>query len=482
MSAFFGPVPVHPRRAIAALATAFAVAGCQTFSSDGGLSVASGVAERELRKDVVLIRTDEDISAAHARVRHLISRPLTAETAVQIALLNNRGLQAAYNELGIAEAISVRQSLPPNPQFSILRVSGSVETELENQIVANILALATLPARSEIAAGRFRQAQLAAALETLRVANGARFAFYQAVAANQLVSYFTQAESAAATSAQLAKRLGETGAMNKLDQAREQSFHADIATQLVATQQRALSERERLIRLLGLEGADLNFTLPRALPVLPVHPLRVPQVEQEALDRRIDLQIARIELDVLSKSYGLTTATRFINVLEGGYAEKIKTENQTGQHAHSPGFTVIFEVPIFDFGETRIREAEQTYMQAVNKLAEMAVNVRSEARDAYRNYRTSYDIAARYQHDILPLRKVISDEMMLRYGAMQVDVFSLLTDARQRIAANVAGLQALRDFWLASATLHSTIVGGRSVTSDSAALAGMRTSLATADH
>jgi outer membrane protein TolC len=477
MFAFFGPTSAHARRSIAALAGALALAACQTFSPDGGLSVASDVAGRELRKDIVSIQTEDDASAAHARVRHLIARTMTAEAAVQIALLNNRGLQAAYNELGIAEAVRVRQSLPPNPQVSILRVSGSIETELERQIVGDILALVTLPARSEIAAGRFRQAQLTAALETLRVANRARVAFYRAVAANQSVALLKEADSAAGTAAQLAKRLGETGAINKLDQAREQSFQADVATQLAMAQHRALSERERLVRALGLSGAELNFTLPKALPALPARPWRMPQVEQEALNRRIDLQIARIELDLLAKSYGLTAATRFVNVLEGGYADRIKDDKEAGLHSHSRGFTVTFEIPIFDFGETRVREAEQTYMQSVNKLAETAVNVRSEARDAYRGYRTSYDIALRYQREILPLRKIISEEMMLRYGAMQIDVFPLLTDARQRIAANAAALDALRDFWLASANLSATITGGTSGAAD-AASAGTRTSLA----
>ena len=481
MFAVLGPMSAHARRSIAALAGALTLAACQTFSPDGGLSVASDVAGRELRKDIVSIQTEDDAAAVHARVRHLIGRTLTADAAVQIALLNNRGLHAAYNELGIAEAVRVRQSLPPNPQVSVLRVSGSIETELERQIVGDILAFVTLPARSEIAAGRFRQAQLTAALETLRVANRARVAFYRAVAANQSVELLVQAESAAGTAAQLAKRLGETGAINKLDQAREQSFQADVATQLATARQRALSERERLIRSFGLAGGDLNFTLPKTLPALPGRPLRVPQVEQEALNRRVDLQIARIELDLLAKSYGLTNATRFVNVLEGGYADRIKDDHETGVHSHSRGFTVTFEIPVFDFGETRVREAEQTYMQAANKLAEMAVNVRSEARDAYRGYRTSYDIAARYQREILPLRKVISDEMMLRYGAMQVDVFPLLTDARQRIAANAAAVDALRDFWLASANLSATIAGGGSA-AGSAASTGMQTSLAAADQ
>jgi outer membrane protein TolC len=424
------------------------------------MSVTADVAERELHKDTVAIRTEEDADAAHARVHQLLTRPLTADSAVQIALLNNRGLQAAYNELGIAESVRVRQSLPPNPSVSISRISGSVETEIDRQIVGNILALVTLPARSEIAADRFRQAQLNAALETLRVAAETRRAFYRAVGARELVGLLVQADAAAATSAQLAKRLGETGAMNKLDQAREQAFHAEVATQLVRARQRSASERERLIRSLGLAGNDLNFVLPNMLPALPRRAPVLRAVEQEAVSRRVDLQIARIELETLAKSYGLTQATRFINVLDAGYADKIMKDKETGEHIRDRGFTVTFEVPLFDFGETRVREAEQTYMQAVNRLAEKAINARSEAREAYGAYRSSYDIANRYQRDVLPLRKTISDEMMLRYGAMQVDVFSLLNDARQRITANAAAAEARRDFWIASVDLSAAFTGG----------------------
>lgn len=60
-----------------------------------------------------------DAEAARSVVARLLKRPLTAEVAVHIALHNNRGLQAAYNELGIAEAVMVQQSLPPKPSFSL---------------------------------------------------------------------------------------------------------------------------------------------------------------------------------------------------------------------------------------------------------------------------------------------------------------------------------------------------------------------------
>jgi outer membrane protein TolC len=302
---------------------------------------------------------------------------------------------------------------------------------------------------------RFRQAQLGAALATLRLAVETRRAYYRAVAAQELVAFLAQAQLSAEAAAQLAVRLGETGSANKLDQAREQVFYADITAQLATARQAASSEREALIRLLGLWGGDLRFKLPDALPALPRRLRSLAAIEVEAVRRRVDLQISRMELDALARSYGLTQATRFINILEAGYADKIETGAPFKR-----GFDVTLQIPLFDFGEVRVRQARAIYMQAVNRLLESAVNVRSEARDAYRVYRSAYDIAGHYEREVLPLRKIISDETLLRYNAMQIDVFSLLAEARQRVLATVTAIQAKRDFWLATADLKAAVAGG----------------------
>ena len=440
-----------------ALGGALALANCAAFSPDGGIGPVATYAREALGKDVATIRSEDDAVAARAAVERLLRRPLTADAAVQIALLNNRRLQAAYNELAVAEADLVQASLPPNPTFSLLRISGSGELEIERRIIADILALATLPARSDIAADRFRQAQLRAIGETARIAVETRRAWYRTVAAYEAGGFLAQAQAAAESATQLARRLGESGAMNKLDQARDQVFYADLTAQVGIARRRAESERERLIRLLGLWGDDLSFRLASALPALPVRPRALPAVETEAIRRRVDLQIARIEADALAKSYGLTNATRFINLLE--VAGVSKTSGPRQAPIRQRGIEVDFQIPLFDFGEVRVRDAEQTYLAAVNRLTDKAIVVRSEARDAYRVYRASYDIAAHYQREILPLRKIISDETLLRYNAMQIDVFALLAEARQRIAATTAAIEAQRDFWLANTNLVAAVAG-----------------------
>jgi len=443
------------------------LAGCQTFSTDGGMAPVAAFTESELGATASRLQSDDDARAARVMVAQRLKRSLTAETAVQIALLNNSGLQAAYNELGIAEASMVGASLPPNPTISLLRIAGSGEVEIERQIVANVLALATLPARADIAKDRFRQAQLYAISRTLRIATDARRAYYRAVAAHEKVVALEQAQMAAGSAAQLAKRLGESGAMNKLDQAREQVFYADISTQVASARQRADAERESLIRTLGLWGDQLDFRLASRLPALPTRARALPSVEKDTVRRRVDLQIARIESQTLAKSYGLTQATRFINLLDVSGISKTTRSNES-ETINQIGPEVEFQVPLFDFGEVRVREAEQRYRQAVNRLIDMAINVRSQAREAYRSYRAAYDIAMHYQREVLPLRKIISDETLLRYNAMQIDVLALLTEARQRVSATTAAIDARRDFWLADVNLKMAITGGDPAPSNSA--------------
>ncbi len=459
---------IHRARSAAALlAVAVATSGCASFSPDGGMLTVGAAASTELGTDAVKIRNERDAAAVAARVKSLLAKPVSASSAVQIALLNNRGLQAAYNELGISEAQMVEASMPPPPTIALARLLGGGGFEIERQIVQNVLALLTLPRRREIAEARFRQAQMRAVEATLRTAADARRAYYRAVAAKQAAKFLEEARLSAEALSDLAKKLGETGAMAKLEQAREHVFHAEVTGQLASARLRERTERERLVRALGLWGVNTAFRLPDKLDAMPAKPRSTAVVEREAVARRVDLIIAQMEIDILAKQLGLTRTTRFINVLEvGGMSTSEKESKTEGGEVVSDsvkrrGLEVEFQIPIYDFGESRVRLAEETYMQAVNRLLERAVNVRAEAREAYQTYRGAYDIAKHYEREILPLRQIISDETMLNYNAMIRDLFELLADARARIQANVQAIDARRDFWIATVDLHTAVVGGR---------------------
>lgn len=269
-----GHVPTVARgiAPVAAVLAMLLLSGCARFSPDAGMGVVQAAAASELGKDVVKI--DHEAAEAHtaARVRELLAKPLTASSAVQVALLNNRGLQAAYNDLGISEAQMVEASLPPAPKFEFSRLVGSGGFEIERQIVQNVLALLTLPRRRAIAEARFRQAQARAIEATLRLSAEAARAYYRAVAANESVKFLVDARLSAQTVSDLAKRLGETGAMTKLDQAREHVFYAEISGQVATARLRQRVDRERLTRALGAWGTDMAFRLPDRLARLPSKP------------------------------------------------------------------------------------------------------------------------------------------------------------------------------------------------------------------
>jgi outer membrane protein TolC len=443
------------------LLSAIVLSGCASFSPDGGVTAVANLAGETIHKEVVSIRTEDDALRANAAVKALLRRAITVDAAVQIALLNNRGLQASYNELALAETDLVQAGLPPNPTFSISRISGDGAIEIERQLVGDILALATLPFRTEIARQRFQEAQFRAAEGTLGLAADVRRAYYRAVAANELAGVLTDAKSTAQSTAELAEKLGQTGSLNKLDQAREQVFYAETTADLATIRQEATSSRERLIRLLGLWDGDIGIRLPPKLPRLPPRPLSLPRIEVDAVEHRIDLQIARIELGALAKSLDLTQASRFVTMLTVAGIDR-KTRDPDTPPFRERGFDVQFQIPIFDGGEVRVRQAAETYNQSFNRLTEKAVNVRSEARDAYRVYRSTYDIAQHYQREVLPLRKIITEEMQLRFSSMQDDVFALLIEERQRIAATRAATEAKRDFWFAESDLQTVVNGGGS--------------------
>ena len=450
-----------------ALFAGLAAGGCATFSPDGGLSDVNAIAKVEINAEVQKITSPDEAGNSARRVKALLGKPLSSENAVRLALLNNRGLQAALNELGIAEAQMVAASLPPNPRFSLTRTTAAGALEIERQIAGSLFALATLPARQEIASEKFRVAQFKAAEAIFKLAADTRRQYYRAIAANHQVAILQQAKASAAASSELLKRLGESGAVNKLNQSREFAFYTELGVQLGQARLQQKIEREKLTRLLGLWGKDIDFRIPGALPALPrLQPAKA--IEAEALRKRIDFQIALADLSTLAKSYGLTEATQFISDIDllarSTRDRSIVTDAATGaQHkevTYKRTFELEIEIPIYDFGQTRMVQAEQTYMQAANRVAEKAVNIRSEAREAYMAYRGTYDIARLYQAQVLPLRKIIQDEALLQYNGMLIDVTQLIADARARNLSQIAAVNALRDFWLAHSDFRHAIIGG----------------------
>ena len=447
-----------------AIGAQLSLAACASFSPDGGMSTVQETAAVELGKDVVKETSEFEAALVGDRVRKLLGRSLTADAAVQIALLNNEGLQASYNELGISEAQYVQASLPPNPTVFLQKTVAPNGFAFTEAVIGNLFALMTLPARRDIAETQFQAAQLRAIEATLRLTADVHRQYWRAVAAQELVRLLNEARGSAEASADLAKALGQSGAMNKLDQSRDFAFYAEISARLSDARVQEKVEHERLARLMGLRDRNSIYTLPARLPALPATLTSSSLIEARALERRVDLRLARTNLEIFAKTLGLTHATRYINALALGplrdYEKTVGESPGALDRADRYGVQITFEIPVYDFGEARTRDAQETYMQSAHLLAEKAVNVRSEVREAFIAYKGAFEVARLYQAQVEPLQNEILKQSLLQTSTMQTDVFVLVQDARTRILAHVAALNARREFWIADTDLRAAIIGG----------------------
>lgn len=447
-------------------------------SMAGFLAVSSRTADAT-GKRTAWAQSREQTQTLAREVRTLVhGKTISADTAVQVALLNNKGLQAAYADIGIDAAEVWQQMLPENPRISVgVFGIGAPETilfrALESVVTTNLQAAMTRDRRVDIAKTRFEQTQLKAVDETLRLAAATRRAWIRAVGAFETVHYLKQGQIAADAASELAERLGESGALPKAGQAREHAFYAELTGQLAEARLDAQLAKEELTRLMGLWGAAVDYYVPDVLPPLPQTLRAGSAIESEALRNRTDLQIARLELELAAKTFGLTEATRYVTDLEllAGVEAEQETETEyelvggdleeskSRKVLVTPQLELEFAIPIYDNGKPRLRKAELAYLRGANLLAEKAVNIRSEARSAYASYRARHEIGMHYKRNVLPLRQAIESESLLTYNGMITNTFELLADTRAKIGTLIMSVSAKRDFWLADADLNATIYG-----------------------
>lgn len=434
--------------------SAVLLAGCASFSQDGGFNEVSALSIERTGQAVQFSKPSADTSGARDQVVPLLRQTLTPETAVRIALLNNQGLQAALSELGVAEADLVQAGRMRNPGFSFSRLRGGEDVEIDRSIMFDLVGLLTIPLRSGIEQRRFEQAKLQAARQAVGLAADTRKAYFNAVAAQQSVQYAEQVSAASEAGAELAQRMARVGNWSKLDQAREQAFYAEAVAQLAKARHNAAAAREQLTRLLGLWGNDTAYKLPDRLPELPKAPNETADLESLAMRQRLDVQMAKRDAEATASALGLTKSTGFINVFDAGYLNK----SASGK-PRANGYEIALELPIFDWGGARTARAEAVYMQAVHRTADTAIRARSQVREAYSAYRTAYDLARHYRDEVVPLRKKISDEVLLRYNGMLASAFELLADSREQVASVNAAIEAQRDFWVAETALQAAVNG-----------------------
>lgn len=398
---------------------------------------------------------DAELDAA---VRRMLEKELTADEAVQVALLYNRNLRATFEDLGIAHADLVQAGLLKNPVFDLgIRIPDRPpgKTYLDFAVTESFLDVLWLPARRRIAAAQFEQAKAKLTDEAMKLAAETKSAFYAYQAAEQSVELRRTVLEAMSASAATAKALHDAGNLTDVDFLTQRAQEARVRVDLKNAEAEAVVAKEKVTALMGLSGPQTAWKAGGRLPDLPVGEIDPSELESLAIRQRADLAAAKHEVVALGRSAGLAEQTRFFAQADVGVEAERETE---GQWRIGPALSV--PLPIFDQGQAVMERASAALRQSQHRYAALAVEIRSQVRAARAKMFAAREKAAIYHDELLPLQQQVVDQTLRQYNGMYVGVFQLLQAKRDQIDAGREYIESLREYWMARCELERAI-GGR---------------------
>jgi outer membrane protein TolC len=395
----------------------------------------------------------QDSASPDQQTRKLLARPLTADAAVQVALLNNPGLQAAFENLGVARARLVQALRVPNPTIDAsLKFERSASPNIELHGLISISDLLFLPFRGGVAGAELDAAKVRVAGSILDLAFRTRVAFYNYQAGAQGLEMDRTILLALRASFEAAQSLHDAGNITDLSFANEQALYEESRVAYTHAEAALASRREELSALLGLSTRSGWTTEPR-LPDAAGSDDALPTLESRAIERSLDLEIIRHRFEAAAKAANIAGAQGWSPELRAGVA----AERDNGDWGIGPA--VVLEVPLFYQGQGE-RGIALADMRRQRKLySDAAVRIRATARAVTTRLQAAAKSAEYYKSVLLPLRERIVNDTQLEYNAMSASVFQLLQARRDQIDTARAYVELLRDYWVLRAEAAQLVAG-----------------------
>jgi cobalt-zinc-cadmium efflux system outer membrane protein len=391
-------------------------------------------------------------------VANLLSKPLTSEGAVQVGLLRNPKLQATYEELSVAQADLVQAGLLSNPVFSADITTAERENLSPNLIggvTQSFLDLLLIPAKHAIAASQFDEVRYRVSDELLAFDAQVRSAYFAAVGAGHVLALRRMIAEAEHASLELAQRQRDAGNATDLTLASQRAMTEQTELEVVDAEADLATAREHLTRLMGLWGAEASWRAVDRLPDLPATEPPLDHLESRAVADRLDLSAFRQQVQTLHYAVNLAKTSRWTGPIDVGIDVARLTN---GSVVVGPRASI--ELPLFDQRQATVARLEAQLRTAQDLLADRAIEVRSEVREARSRVLALRTKAERYRTDLIPIREQVVAFSQQQYDAMLLGVFQLIAAKQAETTAYRASIEALRDYWVARVDLERAI-GGR---------------------
>ena len=448
-------------RLLLGVALALVTSACASTSPKEAYDASSISIEDRLGKKVHWKQgTDED-QQVEQRVHALLQQPINGDVAVQIALVNNPGLQATFEELRIAQADLVQAGLLKNPAFGVAVLFPVKQTEdhhaitdIQLDVVGNFLDVFLIPARKRIAAAALESAKLRVGSAAIMLAYDVESAFYTAQGAEQILAMRRAVLEAGDAAVEVARNQHDAGNISDLDLANEESVYEQLRLDAARAEAEVLGAREALTRLMGVFGPDTEWKLAPKLPELPKTDPPLEHLESAAIARRFDLAAIREDMRSIAETIALVKNGRWIAANVGAGVER----THEGPIIAGPKGSI--ELPIFDQKQAVIARLEGMLHQAKARETELAISIRSEVRTARARVIFARTLVERYVTVLVPLRQRVVELSQQQYDAMLLSVYQLLVAKQNEINAYRELIEAARDYWIARADLDRA-TGGR---------------------
>lgn len=458
MSALFAPSLLgrgsSPARMVGALLLFATVSGCARLAHQGGFPEVRELASRR-GVPKVLEWHDGSAQASEGRDagRRLLDRELSADTAVQIALLNNPDLQATFEDLGIAQAEVVQAGLLKNPTLSGAALFGSVSPTYDFDLVHSFLDALLIPARTRITEAQFAQTRMRVAGEVFDLDAHVRVTFHTLQGAEQLVDVLSVALESAEASAVFAGELHVAGNLSDLGVATERSLAEEVRAELLRARASTIPPREELRRLLGLSRSEHPLRIARGLPGVPVRDPPLASLLTAATEQNLELAGARQEREVIAEMLETARTWRYLGGVEFG----AETHREQGENNWIAGPSLSLELPLFDQRQAELARLESQLRQSERRADSVALSIAAEVRRAYGALDSARGLARHYRKSLLPARRRVVALTQEQYNYMLVGVFELLSAKREEIRSYGDYVDAVRDYWIARAELERAV-------------------------
>jgi cobalt-zinc-cadmium efflux system outer membrane protein len=433
------------------------VAGCASTSPRPAFRDTAKLVESRIDRRISWNQGGSDDAAVAQKVRELLARTLTSDSAVQISLLNNKTLQATYEDLSVAQADLVQAGLLHNPVFGAglaFPLAGQVRTGVDVSVATDFLSVFTLAARRKVAEAELRATKLRVADAVLRMAADVETSFYQLSAAQQIAAMRRTILGAGDAALDLAARQHQAGNISDLDFANQEALYEQVRTDLIRSEADVIAARETLTRLLGLWGAETTYQVADKLPELPTDEVELEHLESLAVSRRLDLGAAREEAQAVSHALAMAKNYRWLGASSVGAAYE-----RAPEHFTVVGPRVELEVPLFDQKQAVIARLEGQLRAALAREGALAIAIRSEVRAVRTRLIVARAVVDRYAKVVVPLRQRVVMLSQEQYNAMLLGPHPLLLAKQNEVNAYREFIESLREYWTARADL-ARVTGG----------------------